>query len=563
MGLNTSPNVTTLAKAGSVGLSGNITLTGGTNITLTQSGNDISIASSGGMSIGAAVTSGTSGAVLYVDASGNLGQSPTLFNWDSVNTRLTVNAAQGDTTTCMLVKSRSATEQIFVIKGAAAQAFPAFTYRDSSGNAQFQITGSGTFFFYNDNGVDVAKTYTTSTNLISISNTLTLDFTSPRFIFASATATLIFNKTLAGSSAFFYHGITYTNPSATARALGNIYAVYDAPILQADTQVGVSSAGYHGFYSAPTTAVNSTGVLTVTLIDQFHADAVTIGASTTVTTRRGVRISDVSSAGTLTNNRGLDVEDIATGTNKFQIYQQGTTSTNVFAAMSKFGSTAVATAAIDITSGQANHIRMAGHTAGPASPTAGDIFYDTTRKHHMAVNAIGTAAFTMCVNAETTSSTAIASTTTETAFSGGFQFPANSITLGRCMRAVWSGIISSTLTPTMQFIIRYGAAATGVLLIDFGAVAAGTSVTNRPWRIEFRGICRTIGASGTIACDAVLFIDNAATTLVTGSVVAQTTNVTATIDTTTATTLNLTATWSANSASNTITRISQHIEVWN
>jgi hypothetical protein len=41
------PGVKTLAKTGSTGLKGNVTLTGGTNVTLTQSGNDISIAASG------------------------------------------------------------------------------------------------------------------------------------------------------------------------------------------------------------------------------------------------------------------------------------------------------------------------------------------------------------------------------------------------------------------------------------------------------------------------------------------------------------------------------------
>lgn len=40
--------VSTLAKNGSTGLTGDVTLTGGSNVTLTQSGNDISIASTGG-----------------------------------------------------------------------------------------------------------------------------------------------------------------------------------------------------------------------------------------------------------------------------------------------------------------------------------------------------------------------------------------------------------------------------------------------------------------------------------------------------------------------------------
>ena len=42
------PGVTTIAKAGSTALRGDVTLTGGSNVTLTQSGQDISIAASGG-----------------------------------------------------------------------------------------------------------------------------------------------------------------------------------------------------------------------------------------------------------------------------------------------------------------------------------------------------------------------------------------------------------------------------------------------------------------------------------------------------------------------------------
>ena len=48
MGITISPQVVSIAKAGSAGISGAVTLTGGTNITLTQSGQDISIAAGGG-----------------------------------------------------------------------------------------------------------------------------------------------------------------------------------------------------------------------------------------------------------------------------------------------------------------------------------------------------------------------------------------------------------------------------------------------------------------------------------------------------------------------------------
>lgn len=73
--VKTSPNVTSVAKTGSTKLNGDVTLTGGTNVTLTQSGQDISIAASGGgggsgfttvgdATTGTACFDGTNGSVL-------------------------------------------------------------------------------------------------------------------------------------------------------------------------------------------------------------------------------------------------------------------------------------------------------------------------------------------------------------------------------------------------------------------------------------------------------------------------------------------------------------------
>lgn len=50
MGIVISPEVSSINKSGSPKLSGGITLSEGSNITLTQSGQDISIASTGGSS---------------------------------------------------------------------------------------------------------------------------------------------------------------------------------------------------------------------------------------------------------------------------------------------------------------------------------------------------------------------------------------------------------------------------------------------------------------------------------------------------------------------------------
>lgn len=70
------PGVSSIAKSGSAKIRGDVTLSEGSNITLTQVGKDISIASIGssGISIGDPIGSGTSQSVLFVDASGDLAQ---------------------------------------------------------------------------------------------------------------------------------------------------------------------------------------------------------------------------------------------------------------------------------------------------------------------------------------------------------------------------------------------------------------------------------------------------------------------------------------------------------
>lgn len=151
----------------------------------------------------------------------------------------------------------------------------------------------------------------------------------------------------------------------------------------------------------------------------------------------------------------------------------------------------------------------------------------------------------------------IASSNTETAFAGGFSFDANSLKVGTLIRAEWGGFYSTILTPTLNFRVRYGTTS-GVLIVDLGAVSGGTVVTNRAWKLVFAGTVRTIGASGTLSGDVILLVNNGASELVSGSVVAKTTISSVTIDTTATTAINCTLQWSANSASNTCTRVTEH-----
>lgn len=88
-----APGVASIAKAGSTPLTGAVTLTGGTNITLTQSGQNITIDASGGgsgfVSIGDSIGSGTEGSVLYLGAAGVLAQRNPGFTYDGSNLQIT------------------------------------------------------------------------------------------------------------------------------------------------------------------------------------------------------------------------------------------------------------------------------------------------------------------------------------------------------------------------------------------------------------------------------------------------------------------------------------------
>ncbi len=151
----------------------------------------------------------------------------------------------------------------------------------------------------------------------------------------------------------------------------------------------------------------------------------------------------------------------------------------------------------------------------------------------------------------------IASTAAETAFAGGFSIDANSLKVGSLVRAEWGGFYSTTLSPTLNFRVRYGTTS-GVLVVDLGAVLGGTGVTNRAWKLVFTGTVRTIGASGTLSGDVMLFVNNGASELVSGTAVAKSTISSVTIDTTATTVINCTLQWSASSSSNTCTRVTEH-----
>ncbi len=140
----------------------------------------------------------------------------------------------------------------------------------------------------------------------------------------------------------------------------------------------------------------------------------------------------------------------------------------------------------------------------------------------------------------------VASTASETTVvgtgEGSLTIQKNSAAVGKTFRVKATGYYSNTGTPTLTLKLKAGS----TVLVSTGAITTATSASNRVFNYEAIVTVYTIGASGTVLgqCD---FADNASTIALTATTAA------VTVDSTANQTLNVTAQWSASSASNTLT----------
>lgn len=129
--------------------------------------------------------------------------------------------------------------------------------------------------------------------------------------------------------------------------------------------------------------------------------------------------------------------------------------------------------------------------------------------------------------------------------------PANYLAVGSAFRVTAFGTFSNTGTPTLLLGVYYGGVA-GVALGATGATTTTTGATNWPFRIEYTGIVRTTGTTGTIMGQG--FVDLATSlTAVTRIPIPATALATVSVDTTTAKAITIGAQWGTSSASNTLT----------
>lgn len=149
---------------------------------------------------------------------------------------------------------------------------------------------------------------------------------------------------------------------------------------------------------------------------------------------------------------------------------------------------------------------------------------------------------------------AIANTTTETIIFPNVTIPGGYMQDGRVLRLRAFGRLSTTATPTIAFGLRWGGVS-GTVLATTEAITNGSGVTNVNWAIEALIQTRANGASGSLFVMGVAQVHTAAGTVVTNvfGVSGFDAPAAVTVDLTADTALALTATWSAASASNTLT----------
>lgn len=164
----------------------------------------------------------------------------------------------------------------------------------------------------------------------------------------------------------------------------------------------------------------------------------------------------------------------------------------------------------------------------------------------------------------TADGTAVANTTTEAIIFPNITIPANYLQDGRVLRLRAFGKLSTTVTPTMTWALRWGGVA-GTLLATTEAITMGSGVANVNWAIEILIQVRANGATGSLLAMGEIGVHTAVGTVLSNvfGVSGYDAPAAVTVDLTADTALSLTADWSAASASNTLTGMIYTLESLN
>ena len=140
-----------------------------------------------------------------------------------------------------------------------------------------------------------------------------------------------------------------------------------------------------------------------------------------------------------------------------------------------------------------------------------------------------------------TSTSTTGNTTTESGAIITVEHGANYLEVGKCEEVMLRGVIQQTVTGggQLQVRIKYAGTTLQTITTVAGTIAAGT-----PVEVRVASTCRSIGATGTMQFNSVLWIDGVANNPDSSTL--------ATIDTTTAQNTTVTVQWTVANASNTI-----------
>jgi hypothetical protein len=147
--------------------------------------------------------------------------------------------------------------------------------------------------------------------------------------------------------------------------------------------------------------------------------------------------------------------------------------------------------------------------------------------------------------------------------------PGYKLRQGTRLKIEAEGEISSTGSPTFIFGLYIGSIGTNgtpSITTDIAlssAVTIGAGAAAWPWRLEWRGICTTVGTSGAVVGQGDVEYGTSLTALTTVPFPITAVLRTVTWDTTIARAIGLSGTWSASSASNSVTVHNQTVIVFN
>lgn len=162
------------------------------------------------------------------------------------------------------------------------------------------------------------KTINAATNgIIAVSDDIVLDFASANFgsfILFNAEVELGQNGSGFGMGALFNHQATWINTDTEANTFGPVYTLAHQPTMTA-SNAAITQTQISGYRAQGTFSVVGTGTYTLSNHYAVYSTLSNVGASTTITNRFGLYVTDpATNNGTIVNQYGVDIDFLVEGT---------------------------------------------------------------------------------------------------------------------------------------------------------------------------------------------------------------------------------------------------------